>query len=166
MKLSKRAEYGLIAAVRLAQRARGGPGYLRSRQMAEEEELPAKFLEAILLQLKSAEIIESKVGAGGGYRLVRDPGDVPVVEIVKCLEPSGAVLSDEDTASPNGGGRVGVRAMAEVNRRVVEAYEAALGSMSLEDLLRACESDGEGVLGGADRFRGDDTDRRIDKAAL
>lgn len=172
MRLSKRAEYGLIATVRLAQRKREGGGYLRSRQIAEEEGLPAKFLEAILLQLKSAGILESKVGAGGGYRLVRDSNDVRVGEVVGCLEPRGAVLMDGDTDASSDVGRAGSRALREVNRRVVGAYESALGSITLADLLDSESVEvTPGSLGGASRFQPDvrsagGTDRLVDEAAV
>jgi Rrf2 family protein len=171
MRLSKRAEYGVIASVRLAQRLREGGGYLRSRQIAEEEELPAKFLEAILLQLKSSGVLESKVGAGGGYRLTRRPDEVRVSEIVRCLEPTGSVVSDDETDRGGSPGRAGGRALIEVNRRVLNAYETALGGMTLDDLLDA--SDAPGSLGGAGVFGRDadgvrdlNEDRRLDEAAF
>jgi Rrf2 family protein len=172
MRLSKRAEYGLIAAVRLAQRQREGGGYLRSRQIAEEEGLPSKFLEAILLQLKSASVLESKVGAGGGYRLTRESDEIRVSDVVRCLEPAGSLLHDPDADEPGDGAeRLGGRALAEVNRRVMDAYEAALGAMTLGDLLSSGAAVGDGSpLNAAGRFReGSEVEgggRRVSEAAV
>ena len=84
MKLSKRTEYGLRAVVHLA---RLWPHkYIQSKDLSKEEDLPGKFLEAILLALRRGGFLESKVGAGGGYRLSRSPREIRVGEIVRRLE--------------------------------------------------------------------------------
>ena len=71
MRLSKRTEYGLRAVVRLAQV--WPRGYVQNKDLAEQEQLPNKFLEAILLALRRGGFLDSKVGSGGGYRLMRSP---------------------------------------------------------------------------------------------
>ena len=67
MHVSNQTEYGLRAAVTLA---RLWPAkFVQSRELAEQEKLPSKFLEAILLTLRRGGFLESKVGRDGGYRL-------------------------------------------------------------------------------------------------
>ncbi len=169
MRLSKRSEYGLIAAVRLAQRRREGGTYLRSRQIADEESLPAKFLEAILLNLKGAEILESKVGAGGGYRLSRSPEQIRLSEIVLTLEPDASTINESETHNGHDRTTSGQRALIEVNRRLFRATESALGSLTLEDLLEVGDTGEMPSLGGASAFRpssGESEDRQQDEAAL
>jgi Rrf2 family protein len=135
MRLSKRSEYGLMAAVRLAQQQREGGGYLRSRQIADEEGLPAKFLEAILLSLKAAGILESKVGAGGGYRFRKRPEDVRLVELVDALEPASSHLRDDvDPAVTNTASQ---RALARVNDRLTDSFHDSLGSLTVGALMDA-----------------------------
>lgn len=139
MRLSKRCEYGIKAATRLAQRF--GTGYLQSREIAENEALPAKFLEAILLALRSGGVLESKVGAGGGYRLARAPEQILVTEVITLLcknEPDGA--RESETGSPADAARIGEGALSVVNERLDEAFEASLGSMTIAELVEAAES--------------------------
>jgi len=131
MRFSKRCQYGIKAAVCLAQNH--GRGYLQSRTIAETEELPGKFLESILLALRSANILESKVGAGGGYRLSREPRAILVSEMVEAL--NGAA-----TDEPEAHGRTpGNASLAVVNERIDEALDRAFGSLSLSDLMSIAE---------------------------
>ena len=84
MRLSKRTEYGLRAVVQLA---RLDPrSYVQSKDLAQQEGLPNKFLEAILLALRRGGFLESKVGSGGGYRLSRPPRDIRVGDLIRRLE--------------------------------------------------------------------------------
>ena len=87
MQLSKRCQYGLRAAVRLAKRYHAAE-YVQSRDLADEERLPTKFLEQVLLVLRRANLLESKVGSGGGYRLKRPPERITVGQLLAALEPA------------------------------------------------------------------------------
>ena len=131
MRLSKRSEYGIKAVIRLT--VHSGRGYLQSREIASSEDLPAKFLESILLALRSARILESKVGAGGGYRLARDPSQIRVLEVIRALN---SAAEDETPSNPDAPGAVGLRA---INRRLDEALEGAVGGLTLAQI--AAESD-------------------------
>ncbi len=138
-RLSKRCEYGIKASVRLA-RAHGG-GYLQSREIAAAEELPGKFLESILLALRSGGILISKVGAGGGYRLARDPSEIKLPEIAAAL----ATDSESGPATPgarteNGESTCGQSAIDFINDRLSNAYRSALGHVSLSDLVERSEN--------------------------
>ena len=131
MRLSKRTEYGVMATARLADRARSGPGYLQSREIAENEQLPGKFLESILLALKSAGILESKVGAGGGYRLIREADELTIGEIVSVLETSSSKADDAGAPTDT----VGRRTLNLLNDRIDQAFHAQVGSMTIADVL-------------------------------
>lgn len=135
MRLSKRCEYGLKAAVRLAHRH--GNGFLQSREIADSEELPAKFLESILLALRSASILESKVGAGGGYRLSRPPEQVAIRELIEALETTGESSPVADP--PNPAQTTGGAAMDLLNQRLDDAIEEAVGSLTLASLVSMAE---------------------------
>lgn len=161
MRLSKRSEYGLIAAVRLAQQQREGGGYLRSRQIADEEGLPAKFLEAILLSLKSAGILESKVGAGGGYRFTQRPDDVSLVSIVESLEPASSNLFDDAGEALNR--TAGQRALNRVNARLTHAFHQSLGALTIGELMDAQDADDANPLIG--RIGDDDSDSNQQREA-
>src|SRR5213083_647813 len=84
MKLSKRTEYGLRAVVQLA---RLWPrNFVQARDLAQQERLPNKFLESILLALRRGGFLVSKVGSGGGYRLARAPREILVGDLIRRLE--------------------------------------------------------------------------------
>lgn len=143
MRLSKRCEYGIKAAVRLARKH--GQGYVQSKELADTEALPAKFLESILLTLRGAAILESKVGAGGGYRLSRPPDQISVSDLLEALDP-GEPVSHTTIIEPKHATAGGV-ALHLVSERIDEAMGQAIGSLSLAELLslvqeRAPESDG------------------------
>ena len=82
--LSKKSKYALNALVRLAKEKDKGP--ILIGQIAQEENIPKKFLEAILLDLKNAAILGSKKGKGGGYYLLKDPNEVNVADIIRLFE--------------------------------------------------------------------------------
>ncbi|MGA7607127.1 MAG: Rrf2 family transcriptional regulator, partial [Anaerolineales bacterium] len=72
MRLSKRGEYGLRAMIMLATPGPDGhPAVIQIREISEREKIPAKFLEQILLTLKNAGLLHSKMGVGGGYHLAK-----------------------------------------------------------------------------------------------
>jgi Rrf2 family protein len=89
MNLSKRGEYGLRAMIdiTLCQGLDGtGPCVVQIKEIAEHQHIPAKFLEQILLSLKNAGILHSKMGVGGGYYLARSPEQISLGQIVRVLD--------------------------------------------------------------------------------
>ena len=129
MKLSKRTEYGLRAVVQLA---RLDPrAYVQSKDLAQQENLPNKFLEAILLALRRGDFLESKVGSGGGYRLSRPAKDIRVGDLIRRLEGRLTVKEPVPTAEMSPG-EVAVRL---INERLTDATDDVLDAMTLEQLL-------------------------------
>src|SRR5438105_14646715 len=61
-----------------------------------EEELPEKFLELILLELKNARIVESVRGAKGGYQLRRPPSEIYLSEIIRLIDGPLAPFGDAE----------------------------------------------------------------------
>ncbi len=85
MRLSKRGEYGLRAMIELAS-CEEEDGVMQIRELAERQQIPAKFLEQILLTLKNAGLLNSKMGVGGGYYLARPPQEITLGQIVRVLD--------------------------------------------------------------------------------
>ena len=83
--LSKKSKYGLKAMLELAA-VDAGQKPIQAGELAERQQLPKKFLEAILLELTRHGLLHSKLGRGGGYVLARKPGDITVGEIIRVLE--------------------------------------------------------------------------------
>ncbi|MBI5484401.1 MAG: Rrf2 family transcriptional regulator [Deltaproteobacteria bacterium] len=82
--ISKKTKYALKALMYLAGQSPDEPVLIS--ELAREERIPRKFLEAILLTLKNSGILHSKVGKGGGYSLAREPRNITIGSIVKVLE--------------------------------------------------------------------------------
>jgi len=87
MRLSKRGEYGLRAMIILVDVQKDSPtGMIQIKEISAREEIPAKFLEQILLALKNAGLVHSKMGIGGGYYLARAPKEITLGQIVRTLD--------------------------------------------------------------------------------
>ena len=129
MRLSKQTEYGLRAVVQLA---RMGPReYVQSRDLAQQEGLPNKFLEAILLTLRRGDFLESKVGREGGYRLARPPREIKVGELVRRLEGR-LTLREGRSGTDVSPGEVAVHFL---NEKLTEATDDVLDKLTLEQLI-------------------------------
>ena len=97
--LSKKTKYALKALIHLASQPPEEP--ILISELARAENIPRKFLEAILLALKNAGILQSKIGKGGGYYLAREPRNKTVGSVIKVLEGGYApVQCLNDIASP------------------------------------------------------------------
>jgi Rrf2 family protein len=88
MRLSKRGEYGLRAMILLAEPAEksGSLPMVQIKEIAQREQISAKFLEQILLTLKNAGLLHSKMGVGGGYCLARPPAEISLGQIFRILD--------------------------------------------------------------------------------
>lgn len=127
MRLSKRCEHGLKASVQLA--LHSAEGYLQAKEIAEAEELPGKFIESILSSLRAASILESKVGAKGGYRLARPAGEIFIADLISALESDlQSGREDAEDMTP------GASALTLLNRRIDAALAETLTGLTLEDL--------------------------------
>ena len=82
--ISKKTEYGLKALIHLARQYDQGP--ILIADLAREERIPKKFLEAILLSLKNSGILQSKKGKGGGYYLGRHPKNITFGQAIRIME--------------------------------------------------------------------------------
>lgn len=95
--LSKKTKYGLQALLTLAREHGGGPMLIAD--LAEQERIPRKFLELILLQLKNAGILGSRKGRGGGYFLARHPAEITMGSVIRLLDgPLAPVPCASETA--------------------------------------------------------------------
>lgn len=81
--ISKKTKYGLHAVIYLAKHFSAGPVLIAD--LARQEKIPKKFLEAILLELKKQGILNSKKGKGGGYALSKQPSDIKMGQIIRIL---------------------------------------------------------------------------------
>jgi len=88
--LSKKTRYALKALVVLGKNFGQAP--LQISRIAIEENIPKKFLEQILLDLRNSGLLFSKKGAGGGYGLIKDPAEIFIVQVLRLTGGPVALL--------------------------------------------------------------------------
>ena len=84
MRVSAKADYALRAVVELA--VIGGDGPVKGERIAQAQEIPLKFLENILGDLRHAGIVRSQRGVEGGYWLARSADEITVAEVIRGVE--------------------------------------------------------------------------------
>ncbi len=95
--LSARAKYGLKAMIHLASEPEMVG--IQGANIADKQNIPKKFLDNILLDLKNNGLVQSKKGKGGGYRLARPAGKISVGQIIRILDgPLAALACASQTA--------------------------------------------------------------------
>ena len=83
MRISAKVDYAVRAAIELAA---VGSEPIKGEAIAEAQDIPLKFLENILGELKHTGIVSSRRGAQGGYWLAKDADDVSLADIVRAVE--------------------------------------------------------------------------------
>jgi Rrf2 family protein len=133
MKVSQKGLYALQAMMMLTRRYTEGA--IRIRDIAYEENLPEKFLELILLELKNARIVESVRGAKGGYRLRRAPSEIRLSEIIRLIDGPLAPFGDADQLRTLIDRDADHRALYQVFLEVRDAAARILENTTLADLI-------------------------------
>jgi Rrf2 family protein len=93
MRVSKRGEYALRSLINLGIAHELGHPKLQIRELAEKENIPIKFLEAILLDLNRAGYLDSKRGKGGGYFLKKPMSKIKIGDVVRHIDGPLAPIS-------------------------------------------------------------------------
>jgi len=95
MRLSKRGAYGLRAMIVLANTSHPNAPLpvVQIKEISGREKIPGKYLEQILLTLKNAGLLHSKMGIGGGYYLAKLPGEITLGQIFRVLDGPLAPIS-------------------------------------------------------------------------
>jgi Rrf2 family protein len=86
MRLNARVDYALRAVVELASAASGPTAPVTADRIATAQDIPPKFLESILLQLRRGGIISSQRGPEGGYWLARPAGEISLADIIRVID--------------------------------------------------------------------------------
>ncbi|MFD2598348.1 RrF2 family transcriptional regulator [Sphingobacterium corticis] len=88
--LSKKTKYAIKALMLLGRNYGKDP--MQIIKIAEEERIPKKFLEQILLEMRNAGMLYSKKGAGGGYSLNKAPEDIYLSQVMRLIDGPIALL--------------------------------------------------------------------------
>ncbi|MFD3538628.1 RrF2 family transcriptional regulator [Streptomyces sp. NPDC058662] len=84
MRISARADYAVRAALQLAAAQEGGP--LKAEAIADAQDIPHKFLEGILNDLRRGGIVLSQRGGNGGYRLARPAQSISIADVIRVVD--------------------------------------------------------------------------------
>ena len=132
MNVTSKGRYALRIMIDLAQHREDG--FISLKTVSERTELSMKYLEMIVGNLKKAELVQSTRGKEGGYKLVKDPKDYTIGEILRCMEDNlapVACIKEGKIQCDHSGGCLTVPMWKELDD-ITNAY---LDTVSLEDLL-------------------------------
>lgn len=121
-------------------------GTVKIRNIASESDLPEKFLELILVELRNARMVESVRGAKGGYKLRRAPSEIRIGEIVRLIDGPLAPLGDAEQLRSLILRDADHRALYQVFLDVRDAAANILDNTTLADLLDKQGSPGSATI--------------------
>lgn len=124
-KLSQKADYGLILLSALSRKG----GLVSVSSVAQQFQIPGKFLSQIALELKKANIVTSKEGTKGGYKLAREPKEIKILDVLKILDGDlvvGSCFEDEQECVCGAGG---------MWKDLKKQMEKTMGSKTVADLV-------------------------------
>ena len=130
MRISAKVDYAVRAAIELA--AAGGEP-VKGEVIAEAQDIPLKFLENILGELKHTGIVASRRGAQGGYWLAKPPDAVSLADIVRAVEGPLATVRGQGPESLDYKG--GAKPLQSVWIAVRANLRAIMDETTLEDLV-------------------------------
>jgi len=84
VRVSAKVDYAVRAAIELALAEPGRP--VKGERVAQAQEIPLKFLENILAELRHAGLVRSQRGVEGGYWLARPPDEISVADVIRAVE--------------------------------------------------------------------------------
>lgn len=84
MRVSAKSDYALRALIEIA--ANADSGALSAEELGRRQDIPRGFLQAILADLRRADILVSQRGQAGGWRMARDPDEVTVADVIRAVD--------------------------------------------------------------------------------
>jgi Rrf2 family protein len=135
MRVTAKVDYAVRAAVVLADAAERGVAPIKGEEIATAQQIPVKYLENILSELRQAGIVRSQRGADGGYWLAKPASEVALADIIRAVEgPLANVRGERPEALeyPDGTG-----ALQDVWIATRAALRSVLDLVTLDDVAQA-----------------------------
>lgn len=142
MKISQKGLYALQAMMTLARQYQHGT--LKIWEIAADSDLPGKFLELILVELRNARFVESVRGAKGGYKLRRAPSEIQLSEIIRLIDGPLAPFSDAEELRNLILRDASHRGLYQVFLEVRDAAAGILENTTLADIVESSSSPNSG----------------------
>ena len=132
MKLSTKIRYGARAMLELA--SHYGEGPLELHEIAKKENISVKYLEQVIIPLRTGGVVKSIRGSKGGYSLARPPSEICLKDLVEILE--GPLNLVDCLGDPKRCERSAACVTREIWNEVSEAICKIFQSITLEDMVR------------------------------
>jgi Rrf2 family transcriptional regulator, cysteine metabolism repressor len=131
MKISTKIRYGTRAMLELA--SHFGEGAIELKEIAQKESIPPKYLEQVIIPLRTAGLVKSARGSRGGYSLAKPPSEIRLKDVYEVLE--GPVHLVDCLRDPKVCQKVSSCVTREIWQEVSEAISKVFNSVTLEDML-------------------------------
>lgn len=138
MKLTSRSEYALLALIYLARHH--SEGYISVDVIAQSQDIPAKFLEQIMLSLKRARFLRSTKGQKGGYRLAIEADQISLAEVIRLFD---GALAPTESVSENFYGPTPIereKNLVRIFRDIRDYIAQRLESTTIADVVNGYKS--------------------------
>ncbi len=132
IKLSTKGRYGSRLMLNLAHNYKNGKTPVILKNIAEDEEISIRYLEQIIIALKTKGLVKSVRGAGGGYILAKAPSELKLIDIIEAMEGVISLVDcvDDDTYCH----RIPECATHEIWKEISLMLREYLDKISLADL--------------------------------
>ena len=134
MRVSRKTDYALRTLFTLVEHYQGAP--IPIRELARRNDVPKRFLEQIMLQLKTQGWVESTAGIKGGYVLAKSPDKITMGEVVRFFD---GILAPIDCVSVTGYQRCSQESVCRFRRVFLDARNYVAGLMdkaTLADVIK------------------------------
>src|SRR5271170_3831357 len=134
MRISKKTDYALRALFTLVDHYHGAP--IPIRELARRNDVPKRFLEHIMLALKSQGWVDSVAGIRGGYFLTKSPDKITMGEVVRHFD---GILAPIDCVSVTGYKRCSQESVCRFRRVFLDARNYVAGVMERATLMEVAK---------------------------
>jgi Rrf2 family protein len=134
VRVSKKTDYALRALFTLVEHFGGAP--IPIRELARRNDVPKRFLEQIMLDLKAQNWVNSTAGIRGGYVLSRNPGQITMGEVVRHFD---GILAPIDCVSVTGYKRCSQESVCRFRRVFFDARNYVAGIMDRATLAEVAK---------------------------
>ena len=133
VRLSKKAEYGLIAIRHIA--AQHGGAIVTAKEIADKYQIPYELLAKVLQTLTRTGLVSSTQGVRGGYTLTKNPRDITVSMIIHAIEGSAPAIAQCMTDGPTSCDVFSVCTIKSPLTKVQANIELAFSQMTLAEIV-------------------------------
>ena len=140
LRLTKKADYSLIALKHFAARKSTTNNTLSAKELADSSGIPLPILSKLLQKLAKTGFLASVYGTNGGYRLAKDPGEISVLEVIQAID--GPIVLANCFTHDDSCGHSGRCTVRRPLRRIHEGILRLLESVSIYDMLHDSEPEG------------------------